>query len=128
MSKMKFSGGPLDGQELNVDEFTPVYDYAIKHTPISAEYVIAASDDGVCEMHLHRYTGAHGNLYPDFHTGIGITLEDAVKALSSSKINGRAFALAIAVLKKLNDCPKAVALIGGFDNLEARKMIAEAEA
>lgn len=130
MSKMKFSGGPLDGQSLDVseEEFSPIYDYDVKRTPLNAEYVIASGADGVYEMHLHRYTSAAGNLYPDFHTGLGISLDEAIEALSSSKLNGKAFALAIDVLRRMKASPKAVALLGGFDNLEAQKMIAEAEA
>lgn len=130
MMKMKFHGGPLDGQKLEIaeEEFSPIYNYAIKRTPLNAEYVIASGADGVYEMHLHRYTSAAGNLYPDFHTGLGISIDEAIEALSSSKLNGKAFALAIEVLRKLKSNPKAAALIGGFDNLEAQKMIAEAEA
>lgn len=129
MSKMKFSGGPLDGQTLEIaeEEFSPIYDYAVKRTPLNAEYVIASSADGVYEMHLHRYTSAAGNLYPDFHTGLGISLDEGIKALSASKLNGKAFALAIDVLRRMKASPKAVALLGWFDNLEAQKMIAEAE-
>lgn len=130
MSKMRFHGGPLDWQSVETpeEEFSPIYDYAIKRTPLNAEYVIAKSADGIYEMHLHRYTSAAGNLYPDFHTGLGISLGEAIEALSSSKLNGRAFALAIDVLRKLKDNPKATALLGGFDNLEAQRMIAEVEA
>lgn len=128
MIKMKFNGGPLDGQELEVDGFTPIYNHPVKDTPLNAEYICAESKYGLYEMHLHRYTSAAKNYHPDFHTGLGITLSEAVEALSASKLNGRAFALAIEVLRKLKTNPKAVALLGGFDNLEAQKMIAEAEA
>lgn len=128
MSKMKFCGGPLDGQHLEVEKFEPVYDYPVKGTGLNAEYITAASKDGVQTMNLHRYTSAAGNLYPDFHTGLGISLGEAIEALSSSKLNGRAFALAIDVLRKLKDNPKATALLGDFDNLEAQRMIAEVEA
>lgn len=130
MSKMKFSGGPIDGQELEIAEegFSPIYYYAVKKTPLCARYELAASANDTYEMHLHSYTSAAGNLYPDFHTGLGISIDEAIEALSSSKLNGKAFALAIEVLRKLKSNPKAAALIGGFDNLEAQKMIAEAEA
>ena len=130
MSKMRFSGGPLDGQTLEVseEEFSPIYNYAIKRTPLNAEYVIAESAKGFYYMHLHRYTSAAGNLYPDFHTGLGISLDEAIEALSNSKLNGKAFALAIDVLRRMKASPKAVALLGGFDNLEAQRIIAEAEA
>jgi hypothetical protein len=128
--EMRFIGGPLDGQTLEIaeEEFSPIYNYAIKRTPLNAEYVIAASVDGVYEMQLHRYTSAAGNLYPDYHTGLGISIDEAIEALSSSKLNGKAFALAIDVLRRMKASPKAVALLGGFDNIEAQKMIAEAEA
>ena len=129
MMKMKFHGGPLDGQNLEIaeEEFSPIYNYAIKRTPLNAEYVIASGADGVYEMHLHRYTSAAGNLYPDFHTGLGISIDEAIEALSSSKMNGKAFALAIDVLRRMKASPKAVALLGGFDNLEAQKIISEIE-
>ena len=130
MSKMKFSGGPLDGHSIEIyeHEFSPIYNWPMKCPPLNAEYVIAASANGVYEMHLHRYTSVAGNLYPDFHTGLGISLDEAIEALSASKLNGKAFALAIDVLRRMKASPKAVALLGGFDNLEAQKMIAEAEA
>lgn len=128
MSKMKFSGGPLDGQELEVEYFTPVYDYEIKKTILNAEYISVKSNDGVHEMSLSRYTSAQENFYPDFHIGLGISIDEAIEALSASKLNGKAFALAIDVLRRMKASPKAVALLGGFDNLEAQKMIAEAEA
>lgn len=130
MSKIRFDGGPLGGQELEIaeEEFSPIYNYAVKNTPLNAEYILAESEDGVYEMRLHRYTSAAKNYHPDFHTGLGITLIEAVEALSTSKLNGKAFALAIEVLRKMSTNPKAVALLGGFDSLEAQKMIAEAEA
>lgn len=127
MSKMKFHGGPLDGQTLEMEEFTPIYEYPVKGSGLCAEYITAASKDSVQEMSLHRYTSAVLNLYPDFHTGLGISIEEAIEALSASKLNGKAFALAIDVLRRMKSSPKAVALLGGFDNLEAQKMIAEAE-
>ena len=129
MIKMKFSGGPLDEQKLEIaeDEFAPIYYYAVKGTTLWAKYELAASAHGVYEMHLHSYTSVAGNLYPDFHTGLGISIEEAIEALSASKLNGKAFALAIDVLRRMKASPKAVALLGGFDNLEAQKMIAEVE-
>lgn len=130
MSKMKFRGGPLDGNVLEIaeEEFSPIYDYAVKCTTLNAEYVIAKSADGVYDMHLHRYTSAAGNLYPDFHTGLGISIDEAIESLSASKRNDKAFALAIDVLRRMKSNPKAVVFLGGFDSLEAQKIIAEAEA
>lgn len=127
MSKMKFHGGPLDGQTLEMEEFTPIYDYAIKRTSLNAEYVIASSADGVYDMNLHRYTSAAGNLYPDYHTSFGITLDEAVAFLLKATIDRKTFRVLFEILTNLKSNPKAVALLGGFDNLEAHKMIAEAE-
>lgn len=127
MNKMKFHGGPLDGQKLEVDDFTPVYDYAVKGTPLNAEYILASSADGVYEMNLHRYTSAEKNYHPDFHIGFGITLDEAIKSLFDEKPSSKALSLAIEVLYNLKSNPKAVALHGRFDNLEAQRMIAEAE-
>lgn len=130
VSKMKFRGGPLDGQELEVaeGEFAPIYYYAVKRTPLCARYELAASANDVYEMHLHSYTSVSGNLYPDFHTVFGISIDEATAFLLKATIDRKTFRVIFEILTNLKSNPKALALLGGFDNLEAQRMIAEAEA